>query len=326
MDFSIIIVTYNREKYLERCLRSILSQKTDYTYEIIVIFNGELSYFTSIKKNFPMVRVHYVSTSTPSLARNIGITMASGAFLFFLDDDCFLPSKYFELLNLNIECDVFGGPDSTPPDANAFQKDLGFALSSPFCMGKTYLRHTKTSNGKFTNTDESSLILCNLWIRRKLFTSEGFEFPGDLFRNEENFLLKEMKRKSKILFYNSSLYIYHSRKDNWLSLSQSVVLSAECRVKNFSKIPSYSELIYFSPILFSASLVYWIFHPLSLIGFLFLLYLVLIFGYMIFFQKKLKLQIILFHFAIINFYTIGLLKGIKIYIDSKLSVKIGKKI
>jgi glycosyltransferase involved in cell wall biosynthesis len=248
MDFSIIIVTYNREKYLERCLRSILSQKTDYTYEIIVIFNGELSYFTSIKKNFPMVRVHYVSTSTPSLARNIGITMASGAFLFFLDDDCFLPSKYFELLNLNIECDVFGGPDSTPPDANAFQKDLGFALSSPFCMGKTYLRHTKTSNGKFTNTDESSLILCNLWIRRKLFTSEGFEFPGDLFRNEENFLLKEMKRKSKILFYNSSLYIYHSRKDNWLSLSQSVVLSAECRVKNFSKIPSYSELIYFSPI------------------------------------------------------------------------------
>ena len=39
-DLQIIIPAYNAEKYIEKCLNSILSQKTQYTYVITVINDG----------------------------------------------------------------------------------------------------------------------------------------------------------------------------------------------------------------------------------------------------------------------------------------------
>ena len=40
MDLSIIIPVYNASKLLERCLDSIFEQKTQYSYEIILIDDG----------------------------------------------------------------------------------------------------------------------------------------------------------------------------------------------------------------------------------------------------------------------------------------------
>lgn len=312
MNFNIVIVTYNRKKYLERCLQSIKKQVgLKFQFEVIIIFNGELSYFSSTKMEFPNYHCHYLPKTTPSDARNYAITKCRGDYVFFLDDDCYLPENYFENLNLDLDWDVLGGPDMTPPDANIFEKNLGHALSSPLCMGFTYKRHHHHTTEINVPADESKLILCNLWFKKEIFSLQGFSFSNNLFRNEENFLLKQLKDANKKILYNSKLSVFHSRKSDLKSLILTIVKSGECRVKNFSQLPESQELIYFLPVAFLIFFFYWIFNPLSFLGYGFLAYTLLVIFYVVIYKKQFKPMVILLHYVILISYAFGLLVGIK---------------
>ena len=100
MKFSIIIVTYNRKKELAACLESICSQKIQTPFEVVIIFNGESSYFEKIKESYPSFKCYYITTHTPAYARNYGVAKSSGELIFFIDDDCTLPENYFNQLFL----------------------------------------------------------------------------------------------------------------------------------------------------------------------------------------------------------------------------------
>ncbi len=316
MNFSIVIVTYNRKKYLERCLQSIKKQTgLKFQFEVIIIFNGEMSYFSTTKADFPHYHCHYLSKTTPSDARNYAVTKCRGDYVFFLDDDCYLPENYFENLNLDMEWDVLGGPDMTPPDASTFEKNLGHALSSPLCMGFTYKRHYVHTTEINVPANESKLILCNLWFKKEIFTHQGFKFSNNLFRNEENFLLKQLKDINKKILYNSKLSVFHSRKSDLKSLILTIIKSGECRVKNFSQLPESQELIYFLPMVFLLLFFYWMLNPLSLLGYGFLIYTLLVISYVVIYKKQLKPMVIILHYVILISYAFGLLVGLKNYLE-----------
>ncbi len=320
MDFSIVIVTYNRKKHLEKCLSSIKNcAPTSYTFEVVIVFNGETSYLSTVRAQYPEFHSFYIPTCTPAAARNYAALKAKGNYLFFLDDDCYLPPDYFSHINFNGNWDALGGPDKTPPDANEFQKALGLALSSPLCMGKTYKRHTSLAYSTPIASDESHLILCNLWLKRSLFSTENYQFPTDLFRNEENYLLKELRSSAKSIFYNSEMYVYHTRKEDIRSLSRAIIKSGECRFKSFTKLPDKNEIIYFLPSAFLLFFLYWLFNPFSLLGYAFILYTLVVALHMITVQKVLNFKAIMLHYFIVLFYAIGLVNGLKNMLEKKLS-------
>lgn len=320
MDFSIVIVTYNRKKHLEKCLSSIKNcGPTSYRFEVLVVFNGETSYLGAIRSQHPEFQSFYIPTSTPAAARNYAARKAKGKYIFFLDDDCYLPNDYFSNISFQENWDVLGGPDRTPLDASEFQQALGLALSSPLCMGKTYARHFSSTNSNLIPCDESQLILCNLWLKTSLFTSEGYQFPPDLFRNEENYLLKQLHSASKTILYNSKMYVYHTRKENLKALARAVIKSGECRFKSFIKLPEKSELIYFLPSGFLIFFLYWLFNPFSILGYAFIFYTLSIILRMMIVNKHLNFKTIILHYLIVIFYALGLVNGLKIIIEEKLS-------
>lgn len=320
MDFSIVIVTYNRKKHLEKCLNSIRScAPTSHKYEVIVVFNGETSYLNSVRSQYPEFHSHYIPTSTPAAARNYAALKAKGNYLFFLDDDCYLPEDYFSHVDFTENWDALGGPDRTPPDASKFQEALGLALSSPLCMGKTYRRHTSSADPLSVASDESHLILCNLWIKRSIFEVEQFQFPVDLFRNEENYLLKELRSAGKRILYNSRMYVYHNRKEDIRSLSRAILKSGECRFKSFTKLPEKSEAIYFLPSIFFLFFLYWMFNPFSFFGYAFILYTLAIALRMTIVQKTFNFKALLLHYFIVLIYAVGLINGFKIMLEKKLA-------
>ena len=93
--FSIIIPVYNVEKYLNKCLDSVVKQ-TYKNYEVIIVCdkcsdNSESIVDEYIKKYKNFTKIYAEHTGL-SKARNIGVEASSGEYILFLDGD-----DYFEL-------------------------------------------------------------------------------------------------------------------------------------------------------------------------------------------------------------------------------------
>ena len=83
-DISIIVPAYNAEKYLEKCLESLVNQ-TKKNIEIIVINDGSTDDTEKIilefKERYPeMIKYFFQENSGQSVARNVGIEMAEGKY------------------------------------------------------------------------------------------------------------------------------------------------------------------------------------------------------------------------------------------------------
>lgn len=101
---SIIIPVYNVEKYLKRCIESVINQCGDDS-EIILIDDGSTDLSGIICDNYQMtfpnsIRVVHKKNGGLSSARNKGIECAEGEYLFFLDsDDCVTQTFVHDISN-----------------------------------------------------------------------------------------------------------------------------------------------------------------------------------------------------------------------------------
>lgn len=83
---SAIIPAYNSEKTVEKCVKSVLSQKP---YEVIVVDDGSADKTASIVKRLDKVRLlRHEKNFGLAVARNTGVLAAKGDIILFIDSDC----------------------------------------------------------------------------------------------------------------------------------------------------------------------------------------------------------------------------------------------
>lgn len=114
--FSIVLPVYNVEKYIDRCVNSVLSQNFD-DYEIILVDDGSTD-GSSLKceewrEKDSRIRVIHKENDGLGMARNTGIENAKGEYIFFFDsDDYILPGLlkdvYDNIKATNSEAVFFG--------------------------------------------------------------------------------------------------------------------------------------------------------------------------------------------------------------------------
>ena len=102
--FSIIIPVYNTENYITTCLDSIFNQGFDISkYEVIIVDDGSTDFSSKVIKMYAQRFKNIVfiqkKNEGVSIARNIGIELARGKFLLFLDSDDFISEESLEKLN-----------------------------------------------------------------------------------------------------------------------------------------------------------------------------------------------------------------------------------
>lgn len=99
--FSVIIPVYNVEPYLEQCIDSILRQRFK-DFELILINDGSTDGSPDICKKLAKedIRIKYFSKENEGVSktRNLGINIATGKYLCFIDSDDFLEEDF--LINL----------------------------------------------------------------------------------------------------------------------------------------------------------------------------------------------------------------------------------
>ena len=98
MKYSVIIPVYNVEKYIERCLKSVISQNYD-DLEIIVVDNGSTDRSGSIcdiyANEYANISVYHIENHGVGPARNFGLSKAKGEFICFVDADDYLVGNLF---------------------------------------------------------------------------------------------------------------------------------------------------------------------------------------------------------------------------------------
>lgn len=103
MKLSIIIPLYNKEKYLERCLKSLLVQEINPNdYEVIVVDDGSTDSGRMIAEKYAgeHKNIHLIcqENSGPSAARNNGIKRVKGEYIYFLDADDYIAANVLKTL------------------------------------------------------------------------------------------------------------------------------------------------------------------------------------------------------------------------------------
>lgn len=109
MEVSVIVCNYNQEKYLEKCLDSLNNQYFDKEYEIIFIddcsTDGSREIFEKYADN-PKFKILPQSVNRgQSSSRNIGLEVAKGKYICFLDSDDFASSTFISSLYNAIQRD-----------------------------------------------------------------------------------------------------------------------------------------------------------------------------------------------------------------------------
>ena len=104
---SLVIPVYNVEKYLDKCMESVLAQTYD-NYEVILVDDGSTDNSGKMCDEYAerdsRVTVYHQKNSGVSVARNVGIENAKGEFISFIDSDDWVDESYLEkLVNAQIK-------------------------------------------------------------------------------------------------------------------------------------------------------------------------------------------------------------------------------
>lgn len=162
-DISIIVPAYNAEKYIRKCLESLVNQ-TKEELEFIIVNDGSTDSTEEIIKSFKDKRIKYFKNKNQGIGktRNFGIEKAKGKYIMFLDSDDTLDKTACEKLfnkaerdNLDIViCDFYkeyedGSTEETrtPDFENASLEENPDIINEYLCpWAKIYRRELITSN------------------------------------------------------------------------------------------------------------------------------------------------------------------------------------
>lgn len=114
-DLQIVIPAYNVGEYLAQCMDSVLNQRTNYTYHVILVDDGSTDATPAIADTYcydPRVTVIHQKNRGLSGARNTGIREIFGKYIMFIDSDDFLLDGAIDaMLNTAFrhDCDLVEG-------------------------------------------------------------------------------------------------------------------------------------------------------------------------------------------------------------------------
>jgi len=207
LKISIIVPVYNAEAFLEECLDSILAQ-TLKGIEIICINDGSRDNSQAILERYAKkdgrIKVLTKENGGQSSARNLGLKIARGEYIGFVDSDDFIVPDMMEKLYVRAkETDA----DISIGDVYLYNNDTH--EKDEFRDQLLYLR---LKNKVVTLEDEPQLVSCiAVWDRickRSLLTENNIRFAEGLVYEDHLYTIEELVKAKRVVLTPEKLYYY----------------------------------------------------------------------------------------------------------------------
>lgn len=178
---SIIVPVYNVEKYLKRCVDSLVGQSYP-NLEILLVDDGSKDDSLSICKEYELkdsrIRVFHKENEGLGLTRNYGIERATGEYITFVDSDDYLTSDAVEAMLRKATA-----TDADVVIANMFYKDeeMKVAVTERLYMGtdiKDVIVDRMMGNYAEKNDALSYTATAKLF-KKRLFDENNLKFPSE---------------------------------------------------------------------------------------------------------------------------------------------------
>lgn len=251
---SVIIPVYNVQKYLPKCIRSVL-QQTYRNLEIILVDDGSTDQCGKICDSYARKdkRIHVIHKKNGGLAsaRNAGMECATGAYFLFLDSDDWIAQNTCQILYQGLK-----------------QYDAGCAVGKCITVleknGRLYPQKSRKQPVRCKTSAEAmkQVLLtcsssCNRLYKRNII--EKFRFPEGRINEDEPVMLRVYAECRKILFLNDSTYFYRKRS-NSITTSHFSLQNVDCYYnsaenlafikKEYPKLTSCAEYKYIKTMLY----------------------------------------------------------------------------
>ncbi|MDV4150372.1 glycosyltransferase family 2 protein, partial [Clostridium sp. AL.422] len=217
---SVIVPVYNSEKCLGRCIDSILNQ-TYSDFELILINDGSNDKSLDIIKKYEALdrRVKVIDNKNNGVSktRNIGITLAKGDYIQFIDSDDFIDkdmlSYEVNMLESNKADMVMTGLFLDIESKNNIDTSIQ-TFENNISRGEKDIAENliKRLNGTYINSPVNKLYKKEIIIDNNIFMNEDIDLGEDLAFN-----LDYMKHCNSIVFSEKSFYHYCMRNEDNLT-------------------------------------------------------------------------------------------------------------
>ena len=205
---SIIVPVYNVEKYLSRCLDSIL-QQTFSDFELILVNDGSTDHSLEICRSYAEKdkRILLIEQKNCGLsaARNAGLAVASGEYVGFVDSDDFISCNMYEELYRSI---------------SRHKAELAMCKMVN-CYGKVSKLSLEGKETVFSQKEAFREIFigerCSVWAVNKLYRKtlfDGIAYPVGKTAEDAFVICKLLERTERIVLNEKAAYYYMHRANS----------------------------------------------------------------------------------------------------------------
>lgn len=212
---SIIIPVYNSEKYIARCIESIINQSYK-NIEIICIDDGSsdnsIYILNKYKNKDRRITIYSQENKGPSVARNIGLDKATGEYILFIDADDYVNKDMIRIMvqSINTKLDTIVFCDNSELwndkiDERKLFKDKNNGIS-------------KMDVIKEISSGNAGLVCAKLFTR-KIVENNNIRFDSNISMCEDQlFFLNVAKKCNTFIHIPKSLYFYDRRNENSITI------------------------------------------------------------------------------------------------------------
>jgi hypothetical protein len=212
-ELSIIIPVYNVQKYLEDCLLSIYKQSLSLeTFEVITVNDGSTDRSLDILRKYGKIYPNLIIVSQEnkgqSAARNNGLAVASGKYIFFMDSDDFLClDSLSSLLSKAVEHDL----DVLRFDYRYVDEE-GHKLDKKTNRDKRRQYSDWLVDGQFLYKHlYQGEFFCLSLLKRNFLLKYSILYKEGVFFEDVEYALKVAYYAKKVVYMDSCIYAYRQR-------------------------------------------------------------------------------------------------------------------